>query len=86
MDFSSRVHSEVAPCPLTPTQDIFPAWAFSLWFEVIIKTKPLTVQLSGLHFYYSMKIKSSLASTIWEIVEGWKYSEHVSHQNYLGDS
>jgi hypothetical protein len=21
---------------------------------------------------YSMKIKSSLASTIWEIVEGWK--------------
>ncbi len=22
--------SEVAPCPLTPSQDVFPAWAFSL--------------------------------------------------------
>ncbi|MGQ7348999.1 hypothetical protein ACTGYY_11385, partial [Streptococcus suis] len=26
-----------------------------------------------------MKIKSSLASPIWEIVEGWKYRDHCLH-------
>ncbi|WP_161951460.1 hypothetical protein [Streptococcus suis] len=53
---------------------------FSLWFEVIIKNKtPDGSTVRGFVFYYSMKIKSSLASTIWEIVEGWKYSEHCLH-------
>lgn len=63
-----------------PCRMFFPAWAFFIMvWSYNKKQNPWRFNCQGSIFYYSMKIKSSLASTIWEIVEGWKYSEHCLH-------